>query len=95
MQRVRDYDSERRERNSFVLLQHFHTIIEADIRRTVPGSKLTNELGFGPDESRELINYLLGLGYFEPRSGQLLAMSPLALEYVERIARRRHSVRSG
>jgi Mn-dependent DtxR family transcriptional regulator len=89
----RDYEAEQRERKSFILLQHVYTITEADPGRTVVGSTIARDLGFGESEARELIEHLGGLGYFEMHSDRELGMSTKAIEYIERLAWRRHSVR--
>lgn len=93
MPRERDYRAERRERDSFILLQHIYTITEADPSRSVMGSAVAKELGLSDAEASELVEHLSGLGYFEEHSGRELGMSQKAVDYIEGLAWRRHSVR--
>lgn len=93
MPKERDHEAEQRERESFILLQHVYTVTEADPGRSVISSTIARDLGFSEAEASELIEHLGGLGYFEEHSDRELGMSTKAIEYIEGLAWRRHSVR--
>jgi hypothetical protein len=91
----RDPDTQRRERDSFVFLQYIYTVTEADTTRAVGSSKAADDLGFCRAEASELIDHLTRFGYFtEVSPGNRLALTSKAVEYIEGLAWRRHSVRT-
>lgn len=86
---------ERLERDSFILLQHVYTVTGADPAMPVNGTRVGNDLGFAPDEASRLIHYLNWVGYMkESAAGPHLSLAPEGIEYLERRAGRRHSVRA-
>ena len=96
MARWRDYRAERRERDSFVLLQHVYTLADGDPVVPVSGQRAAEHLCFRQDEAAELIDHLVHLGYLRQLSEVgLIAISPEGIDYIERLAWRRHSARDG
>ena len=95
--RGRDYQAERRERDSFVLLQHVYTVTEGSPTEVVRGRRIAEELCFANDEIGELIEHLVRVGYFSRCSGDgdPISITPLGAEYIERLAWRRRTVREG
>jgi DNA-binding IclR family transcriptional regulator len=92
--RERDFEEERRERNRFLLLQHAATLAEADPTVTLAGERLWRDLGFSLSEGHPLIRSLVRAGYLVERgAGPQVSLAPQAIEYLERRAGRRRTVR--
>ena len=88
-------DLERLERDSFILLQHVYTVTGADPAVAVNRSRVGQELGFAEEESSRLIHYLNWVGYMkQSAAGPHLSIARDGVEYLEREAGRRHSVRA-
>ena len=93
--RERSPELERLERDSFILLQHAYTLTGADPSVPVNSTRLGCELGFADTETSRLVRYLSWVGYLkESAAGPHLALSPEGIDYLERGARRRHTVRA-
>ena len=91
----RQPELERLERDSFILLQHVYTVTGADPAVAVNGSRVGQELGFAEEEASRLIHYLNWVGYMkQSAAGPHLSIAPGGVEYLEREAGRRHSVRA-
>jgi hypothetical protein len=88
-------ERERLERDSFILLQHAYTLTGADPSVPVNPMRLGCELGFAHNETSRLVRYLSWVGYLkESAAGPHLALAPEGIDYLERGARRRHTVRA-
>lgn len=93
-QRKRDPEEEERERSRFVLLQHAATLAEADPTVALPGERLWRDLGFPLSEGMPLIRDLVQAGYLVDRGpGPQVSLAPRALDYLERRAGRRRTLR--
>lgn len=92
--RKRDLEEEQRERNRFLLLQHVTTLAEADPAVALAGERLWRDLGFSHSEGLLLIHDLEQAGYLVERgAGPQVSLAPRALDYLERRAGRRRSIR--
>ncbi|HET7275474.1 MAG TPA: hypothetical protein VFI91_09955 [Longimicrobiaceae bacterium] len=92
--RRRNFRAERTERNSFVLLQHVHTISGGNENLEMLGIKVGDQLGFDRDETDRLIRYLVEQKYLQNRSvGSLISITREGVTYLEQLAWRRRSVR--
>lgn len=92
---ARSPEIERLERDSFILLQHVYTVTSATPGAPVNGTRVGLELGFAPDEASRLINYLNWVGYMKQSAADPhLTIAPDGIDYLERDAGRRHSVRA-
>lgn len=91
----RDLEAERGERESFILLQHAYTLSEGESGVAIPADRLGHELGFGADQLAALVRHLERVGYLAVEGGgRRAAVSPAGVEYIERLAWRRRSVRA-
>ena len=94
LDRDRDFAVEREERNTFVLLQHAYTLAEADPEVRLSGWHLGDALGLPREEAGRLIRHLVWHGYLEERgAGPEVSVTPQGVDYIERLAWRRQSVR--
>lgn len=94
MRREREQRAEQRERECFHLLQRLYTLTEGNGEAGVPALGLGAELGFGERETRELVDHLVWSGCVACQGEELrLALTPGGVDYIERLAWRRHSVR--
>lgn len=94
LRRMRDYEAERRERESFILLQHAYTLAEGSPEATLSGAQMADALGLPQDEARRLIEHLVWEGYFtDLGAGPRISIARQGIEYIERLAWRRRSVR--
>lgn len=84
---------EQRERASFVVLQHLHSLASAGEERCFP-SRIAADLGFSRDETEALVAHLIRGGYLGGGPGCDAELSDRGKEYIERVAGRRHSVRT-
>ncbi len=92
--RKRDLRAEQTERNSFVLLQHVHSISGGNRNLEMLGSKVGDQLGFEREETERLIKYLVQQKYLQNRTvGTLISITPEGVTYLEQLAWRRRSVR--
>lgn len=83
------------ERDSYILLQHVYTLTGADPRVPVSLTRAGGDLGFAPQEASRLVHHLNRVGYMrESATGLHLSLAPAGIDYLERNAGRRHSVRS-
>jgi hypothetical protein len=89
----RDAELERLERDSFVYLQHVYTISERDPAARQSGSRMNKDLGFTPDRGAMLLDHLIGTGYLAGH-GPMISITPEGVDYIERLAWRRRSVRA-
>lgn len=88
-------DQERRERESFVVLQHAYTLSDADPSASLPYARLGEDLGFAEPHFGDLVAHLVGVGYLaRVGAGSLLSITPAGIDYIERLAWRRRSVRT-
>ncbi len=86
---------ERLERDSFILLQHVYTVTGARPDVPVNAARVGNDLGFAEDETSRLVGYLNWIGFMkESAAGPHLSLAREGIEYLERRAGRRHSVRA-
>lgn len=94
LRRMRDYEVERRERESFILLQHAYTLAEANPEAILSGAHMVDDLGFARDAGLRLIEHLVREGYFTDHgTGPRISISRQGIEYIERFAWRRRSIR--
>lgn len=94
-ERQRNPDVERLERDSFVVLQHAYNWQSEDGRR-LSAWVIGSDLGLSPGDCTAIIGQLAFQGYLTwSGSGPGLRISPLGIDYVERLAGRRRSVRFG
>lgn len=92
--RKRDFRAEQTERNSFVLLQHVHSISGGNPNLEMLGSRVGDQLGFEREETERLIQYLVEQKYLQKRTvGTLISITTAGATYLEQLAWRRRSVR--
>lgn len=88
-------EQERRERESFVVLQHLYTLSDANPAESLPSGRIRDALGFSEPGFGELVEHLATVGYVTRiGGGSLLSITPAGAEYIERLAWRRRSVRA-
>ena len=92
--RGRDFSRERRERDSFLLLLHLYSLSEGTLVE-LPGDQVARDLGFEQREVRRLVHHLEVGGYVRSLLGERVSITTQGMDYIERGARRRHSVRLG
>jgi hypothetical protein len=93
--RDRRPEVERLERDSFILLQHVYTVTGATPGVPVNAARVGSDLGFAEQETSRLVRYLNWVGFMkESAAGPHLSLAEEGIEYLERKAGRRHSVRS-
>lgn len=93
---MRDDEAERQERNSFILLQHAYTLASAHPAAVLSGTQMAVDLGFAREEALPLIELLVREGYFTDRGvGPRISISQQGIQYIERLAWRRRTVRFG
>lgn len=91
---ARDEEEIRRERQSFILLQHLYTLTDADPAVAASTHRAALDLGFPPVEIAALVRHLSEAGYLVRARGDTARCIPTAgAAYIERLARRRRSVR--
>jgi hypothetical protein len=94
MRREREKRAEQRERECFHLLQRLYTLTEGNTAEAHSGWTLGAELGFDERETRELVDHLVWSGCVTCEGDELLlGLTPGGIDYIERLAWRRHSVR--
>jgi hypothetical protein len=91
--RRRDLVKEQTERASFIVLQHLSSLASAGQEKVYPG-RIAADLGFSREETEALVAYLIGCGYLGGGPGSNAELSLRGREYIERLAGRRHSVRT-
>jgi hypothetical protein len=90
--RERDFEAERHERNSFIVLQHVYTITTE--RPGFPPHRIADDLALARGEAAEIIGHLIDIGFLERLPGSLaIRLTPQGSDYIERLAWRRRSVR--
>jgi hypothetical protein len=93
-ERGRSPQVERLERDSFILLQHVYTLTGANCGAPVNAGRAGADLGFAQEETSRLVWYLSWVGYMkESAAGPHLSIAEEGIDYLERGAGRRHSVR--
>lgn len=87
-----DLTTVRAEREAFVLLQHLYTLGDADPKAWMGTEQVGRELDFSADEMEALISELARSGYVS-RIGSAIAITLAGIDYIDRVARRRRSIR--
>lgn len=93
MVRMREYQAEQRERDSFVLMQHVYTLTDGTAGQTISGARAGDYLCFRAAETTELIQHLARCGYLEQHYEDMISITSMGIEYIERLAWRRRSAR--
>jgi hypothetical protein len=92
--RERDLDLERRERESFIVLQYVYTLTDASADVSVPCARIAADLGYRESGCGELIEHLVYVGHLAwVRPGLTISITPGGIEYIQQLAWRRRSVR--
>ena len=91
--RGRNPTAEQREREAFVLLVHSANVADAHLDRDVAELRLARELVFEEPRVTELVDFLELIGYLRRPAPGSVRLTPKGLEYLERTARQRRSVR--
>lgn len=87
---TRDFEAERRERESFILLQHAYAWSHGKPDVPLSAERLAHALGLLPEELAELVRHLAVLGHLGVRGeGVHVAIRPEGIDYIERLAWRR------
>ena len=90
--RGRDFEAERRERDSFIVLQHLYTMGEECSE--LPVRRIADDLGLAPKYTEEIVENLITTGYLEWAAwAACVRPSPLGVKYIESLAWRRRSLR--
>lgn len=85
----------RRERESFIVLQHLHNLRGEATDEARLCSRVERDLGFEPGACAELVEHLVRVGFATTSGpGDHLWITPAGAEYIERLAWRRRSVRA-
>lgn len=83
-----------RYRDGFAVLQHLASLTADGCMDAVDVHHLARDLGFSPDEAKEIVEYLGWNGYLEYRGSSLrICLTPHGKEYVRHHAGRRRSAR--
>ena len=90
--RERDFETERRERDRFVVLQHLYTIEEECTG--IPVRRIADDLGLSQCTAEEIVEHLIAAGYLIWVDGSAcICPSRHGREYIESLAWRRRSLR--
>lgn len=90
----REEERIRMERESFVVLQHMYTLSGGDDGAAVALPRVSGELGFEAPRFTRLIDHLAAVGHVSPiAGGTFAAITAAGVDYIERLAWRRRSVR--
>ena len=85
----------RKERESFVALQHLYNLGGAGAGEASLCSRIERDLGFERGACTELVEHLVHVGYVATSGlGEHLSITPAGIAYIEQLARRRRSVRA-
>lgn len=88
-----DSSAVRKERELYIVLQHLHTISDADPAEAVLCSRIALDLGFRKENCAALLEFLIRSGYARRRgNGHHVAITPAGVEYVQRLAWQRRLV---
>ena len=87
-----DITKVRAEREAFVLLQHLYTLGDADPQAWMGTEQVGRDLDFSAEEMDTLISELSRSGYVS-RIGSAIAITLSGIDYIDRVARRRRSIR--
>lgn len=94
--RNRDPEREALERNSYILLQHLHSVTGGNPRILAHLWRLGDALGMQRAEVEEAADFLAEQHFCAfPTSGPLIAITTDGVKYLEHDAWRRRSVRAG
>lgn len=92
--RKRNPTEERHERDRFVLLQHIYTLTQATPGTLLPERRIWEALAFSETEALPLLKSLRWAGYLEEDVGGFrIGVTRKGIDYIERHAGRRQSVR--
>lgn len=81
-------------RDAFAVLQYMSALAAGEVGVGISWAKLVTELGFGPQQGEELLQYLLHAGCAEYHQGRReVGLTRRALEYLARERGRRRSLR--
>jgi hypothetical protein len=89
----RDFESERSERDSFVVLQHVYSLSGGNIETMIAPDQLTVSLGFRIAETLHLVDHLIEAGLLARGPRGSISITASGSDYVRRLAWRRRSVR--
>ena len=92
-ERLRDPAAEERERISFILLQHVYSLACEGQGLLVP-SRIAADLALPSAQVLQLLSHLTYEGFLEwDGTGQPVGISQKAIDYIDRLALRRRSLR--
>ncbi len=92
-ERLRDYESERCERDSFVFLQHVYTLSGGGSISAIAGQQVARQLGFTAETTQRLMEHLVAADFLTQSDGGNVSITKNGRDYIERAAQRRRSVR--
>ena len=85
----------RKERESFIVLQHVYTLADADPSHVMQCSRVAADLGFHRAGCGQLIEHLVSAGCLAwATPGVEVSIPPTGIAYIERLAWRRRTVRT-
>jgi hypothetical protein len=88
-------DRIRKERESFIVLQHLYTLADADPKHAVQCSRIAADLGFHRTGCGPLVEHLISVGCLAwATPGHEVSITPMGVDYIERLAWRRRTVRA-
>jgi hypothetical protein len=89
----RDYQEECRDRERYVILLHLFTLTQAADEDIFPSERIVLDLGFSQDRADALIQGMVLAGYLRYAVGDSLALTRKGMDYIERQAGRRRTLR--
>jgi Mn-dependent DtxR family transcriptional regulator len=93
VQRHRNFDEEAVEKHRYAFLESVYLLTGPDCENPVSPAELEIELGASPDTQQSVVHDLVRLGYLTQEDDGGLCLTARAVEFLQRDAWRRRSIR--